>query len=275
MSYTQERTPIKYLSVTMAMVLVCSLAAVRSAHADVNPDTGEVHGANEAAAAKVRIYGHALNYRLQERGEEQYNKLFHQLAAMGLEFELVVRPLTRVMRRFAEGSGCFFPTSMNAIKMAVPHLASMPLVASAPVDQISLRVFTRAGAGKITDLQQLNGRRVALWNGLDPEIFLQGLTVKVETTPSEEVRVRMLEAGRIDAILGFTPDVLLAADALALAPPHYDESLALFRDEGASLICHESPVTRRFVAQFDQYLERLKKSGELRNILGPHVEVVL
>lgn len=222
----------------------------------------------------VHIYGHALNYRLQENGKQQYNKLFNKLAGMGLDFTLTVRPLTRVMRKFGEGSGCFFPTSLNAIKKSAPQYASVPLVASAPVDQISLRVFTRAGAAKITQLEQLNDKRVALWAGLDPEIFLAGLNPIVEITPSEEVRVRMLEAGRIDAILGFTPDVLLAADALSVSPPQYDENLALFRDEGASVVCHDSPATRAFVQQFDKHLAALKHSGELRAILGPYVEII-
>ena len=251
----------KNISMAIAMVFACSLAEAQAVGSDMGEGT-------------VRIYGHALNYRLQERGREQYNKLFNKLADRGLAFELVVRPLTRVMRKFTEGSGCFFPTSINAIKMAVPHYSSGPLVSSMPVDQISLRVFTRAGAPKVTALEQLNGRRVALWNGLDPEIFLKGITPLVETTPSEEVRARMLEAGRIDAILGFTPDVLLAADALSLAPPEYDEALALFRDEGASIVCHDSEETREFIRQFNTHLAALKNSGELRSILGPHVAIV-
>ena len=231
--------------------------------------------ADHSESGQNRIYGYALEYRLQERGRTQYNKLFKALSNFGLSFELVVQPVARIMRDIDTHNHCIFPASINAINTLKPQYRDLELIASHPVDHISLRVFTRAGAPVVEDLSQLNGKRVAVWGGIDASHFLRGLDVTVEITPSELVRVKMLDKGRIDAILGFTPDVVLAAEQLSFPAPVYADSLALFRGEGASVVCHDTPDNRVFVDQFNHELSRLKASGELRTIMGPHVELAM
>ncbi|NIB39117.1 transporter substrate-binding domain-containing protein [Pseudomaricurvus alkylphenolicus] len=249
----------KYRSTTLALMLPLLLPALL--YANVSPPQ------------PVKIFGYELEFRLVKEGNTQYNLLFSSLRERGLTFELAVMPFTRILRDVQSHQHCIFPASLNAIKTAKPVYRDLALIASDPVDHISLRVFTRRDSPKISDLSELNGKRIALWGGLSEDIFLGDIDAKIETTPDELIRLRMLDKGRIDAILGFTPDVSLAAEKLGIRPPHYDETLALFHDEGASVVCHDTPPNRQFLDQFNQILSELKTSGELRQILGEHAEL--
>ncbi len=235
-----------------------------------------IAGNTLASPPPPTIYGYILEYRLKEGGTDQYNKLFDTLKKEGLEFNLEIKPFKRVMRKFIseQETACIFPTSKNAIAKSVPELEDLPIIVSDPVDQISLRVFTRANSPKVSNIAELKNKKVALWNGLNPKLFLEGTNTIIETTPNELVRVRMLNAKRIYAILGFTPDVILAAQQLNLPAPHFDENLALFRDEGASLVCKESPQNVELIKNFNITLKKLKHNGELRRMLGPHIDIV-
>lgn len=221
----------------------------------------------------VKVYGYALEFRLQEQGGDQYNHMFQEMARQGLSFELVVQPFTRIIRDIGTHTECVFPVSINAIRTAKPRYKDLPLVSSNPIDHISLRVFTRSDKPTLTSLSELDGKKVAVWDGLDADIFLKDVRATVETTPNELVRLKMLNKDRIDAILGFTPDVNLAAEVLGIPMPQYANSLALFRDEGASVVCHDTPRNREFILQFNQILAQLKESGKLREVLGPHADL--
>lgn len=225
--------------------------------------------------SKVNIIGFSLEYRLTDRGKSQYNRFFSEIKNEGLDFDLKIAPFKRAIREFSDkdDGSCIFPTSLNAIVKAAPSFNIESVVASNPVDKISLRVFSNSRNPIIQSIEELNGKTVALWNGLQPELFLSGVNAKVETTSDELVRVKMLNANRIDAILGFTPDVILAAQRLGLPEPHFDNRLALFQDEGASLVCKISTKNKNFVKQFNELVSKLKSNGKLLEILGPHVDI--
>lgn len=226
-------------------------------------------------AETLKIYGYDLDYRLQPNGEGHYHALIQALQERGVVIDLTVLSLVRSLRAMEDDpSACNFPATINAVIRSYPQFADIPLLTGDPIDAISLRVLTRQDEALVTDLQQLAGRRVALWSGLDPDAFLGGVDAIVEQTPNESVRVRMLDARRLDVIIGFVPDVLLVADALNLPTPHFAEELALYRDEGASIVCRVTPENERALAHFNDVLADMKRSGELRDILGPYADIV-
>ncbi len=223
----------------------------------------------------VILSGVSLELRLQEGGKTQYNELLHEMRKAGLKFDLSIAPLSRIIRDAGDHKGCFFPTSIAGLKYTAPQHKEFSLIESEPVDYISLRVFTRSDEEKVTSVSELSGKKVALWLGYDPDTFLKGVDAIVEETPTEKVRVKMLAAGRIDAVIGFTPDVMLAAERLNLPIPHYDESLALFRDVNASAVCHDTEKNHAFIKRFNDILAHFKESGKLRKILGSHAKIDL
>lgn len=225
-------------------------------------------------AEPVVVYGYELDYRLKPDGSGHYNKLLQQMQDQGLQIDLKVLPMIRATREFENrGRGCMFPASINAIIANRPEAAELGLIASDPIDRVSLRVLTHANQPVITDLQQLQGKHVGLWSGLSAAL-LPDIDLTLEHTSSEKVRVRMLHAGRLDAIVGFIPDVLLVAEALDLPLPHYHPELALLLDEGAAIVCYDSEDNRKMLARFNTALASLRDQGTLRNILGPHTDII-
>nr|WP_324258995.1 transporter substrate-binding domain-containing protein [Cellvibrio fontiphilus] len=230
---------------------------------------------NVDAEAPVNISGVALEYRLRENGNDQYNKLLETLADKKLKFNLVIFPLTRAVRNLMDGQDCIFPSSLNSIQTHFSEQTKgREFIASNPIDYISMRVFTRQGEKTIASFNELNDKRVAIWLGFDRNIYLQGINATVDEVASEEVRVNMLTKKRVDAIVGFTPDVFFAAQKLGVPIPEYNKSLAVFEGEGASVVCHKNDKNIRFIEQLNVQLELLRESGELGKILGPYATLV-
>lgn len=219
----------------------------------------------------IRISGVALEYRFNEQDSDQYNKLFNNLADKNLNFNLAILPLTRAVRSLTDSADCIFPSSLNSLKTHFSEQTKgYEFVASNPIDYISMRVFTRKDEKTIAAFSELNDKRVAIWLGFDRNIYLKGINAAVDEVASEEVRVNMLIKNRVDAIVGFTPDVFLAAEKLGVPIPEYNKKLSVFEGEGASVVCHKNTKNSQFIEKFNAQLETLRASGELGNILGPH-----
>lgn len=228
-----------------------------------------------ANAQSVPVYAYQLDYRLEASGAGDYQQLLKVLQRQGLDFSLTVLPVRRAVRALDDDiQGCIFPASINATLTSLPHIDSSRLIASTALDRISLRVFTRTDSLVISDLSQLANKHVALWDGLNVEALLGDVNMTIEPTTTESIRVRMLHAERLDAIVGFMPDVLLASEALGLPLPHFHPDLALFKDEGAGFVCIDTPANRTWVEQVNALLRALKDSGELRQILSPHADII-
>ena len=220
------------------------------------------------------VIGLDLPNRLQADGQAHYNKMWERMIELGLDHELEVFPLKRAFRNFSEQqNSCIFPSTIESLTTSFPQFKGKNLIASSQVDYVHLKVMTRAGEPVIADLSELNGKKVALWNGLDPKIFLAGLEVETETTTSEEVRIKMLNSHRVDAILGFIPDTLIAADKMQVAAPEHEGGFVFFDNHAVTIVCFDSASNRALLAEFDQVLAQLKSTGELQTILGPHARV--
>lgn len=226
--------------------------------------------ASGLALSATTITGVELEHRLFEGNTTQYNKLLSTLQRDGLAFDVEISPIKRVIRDFIGHNQCIFPSSLDAIKSTAPQYQSIAMIQSNPVDYVSLHVFTKQGRPIIRSMSELNGKTVGLWLGYDLENFHEGLKVTIETTPTEEIRVKMLDRERVDAAISFIPDVNIVADKYNIPRPNYDKNLALLDNIGASLLCHDTPNNRVFISRFNEMIDDLKASGELRRILGEH-----
>lgn len=218
------------------------------------------------------VYAYALDYRLTEAGMGHYDRLLAYLQE-GLGLDVSVQPLIRSHQSF-QGSrkACLFPSAIAPLVRMYPGMKRFPLVAGNNIDYVSLRVFSHPDKRKINEVGELKGLKLAFWNGLSPDQLLEGVAVTLEPTSGESVRVKMLDAGRIDAILGFMPDVYLAAEQLGLRKPKYNENLSILKN-GVTLVCHDNPENRALIAEFNRLLRHLKRSGRLRGMLGPYAEI--
>ena len=222
----------------------------------------------------TKVYGHELKHRLEPNGSKQYNAFFKAIKSYDIEFDLEVKPLSRSIRSFEKDkNSCLFPTSKMLVEKTIPKSVPIGTVESEPLDLISLHVFTNNQSKTIQKLDELNGKRIAVWGGLDVNTILKDTKPIIETTANEEIRLKMLKAKRIDAILGFKPDVQLASENLGFEQPKYNTELVLYKDEPASIVCHATPENKNFIEKINKIIIKMRKSGELKTILGGYAKV--
>jgi ABC-type amino acid transport substrate-binding protein len=222
----------------------------------------------------TQIYAISLDYRLDEAGTKHYNQLLGALSEKGLIFKTKVRPLKRTLLSFKlDKKSCVFPASLNALVTNDPTIEHQSLVSGKTIDHVSLRIFTSPNRPVIKSISELNNKRVAILNGLNPDFLLKGINAQIEITSNEEVPLKMLAHKRLDAIIGHMPDVFLAADELGFSKPNFEKTVALFKDENISIVCHQTQENQKFINQFNDLLSTLKHNGELLKILGPHATI--
>lgn len=220
------------------------------------------------------VIGLELQYRLRKDNTAHYNKMWEKLVDMGLSRDISVLPLKRAFRDYsADGNSCLFPTSMQSLKASFPQFANADLIETKSVDYVTLTILTLPDQPKITETAQLDGKRIAMWNGLDPKLFFADVNVHVETTNDDATQLKMLNNKRVDAVVGFIPDIFLAADSIQSPYPKYEGNLRFFDRNQVSMVCFNKPENKAFITEFNQLITQLKDSGELQKILGPHAVV--
>ncbi len=225
------------------------------------------------AVAETTVYGFELKNRMSVKGGQQYDLLLQEMADMGLEYQLKVLSFKRQVQSFgADPSSCIFPTSTIAAGRLLPEIKTT-LLGSDRVDMTGLVILNRKTDPMIKSLDELEGKTIAMWIGLDPKVFLPGVKYgSVIKVPNDETLLRMLDRKRVDIILGFMPDILLAADKLDLPFPQSSNIWPITK-RGTQLVCFDTPENRAFISEFNKRLTIIKASGKLREIMGPLVNL--
>ena len=125
-------------------------------------------------------------------------------------------------------------------------------------------------------MANLTDKKLSIWNGLNPDIFLPDIKyTSIEKVANDEIQLRMLNKGRIDAAIGLMPDMVLAAEKLNLELPKVSPKWIIPRSptKGATMVCHNTPENQAFIKQFNANLTVMKESGRLREIMGPLVDI--
>ncbi|EPJ46241.1 MAG: hypothetical protein OFPI_34520 [Osedax symbiont Rs2] len=141
------------------------------------------------------------------------------------------------------------------------------------IDLVGLVALTLDDSSNIHSHADLSGKSIAMWVGLDPKIILAGVDYKsLDQAPNDETLLRMLSRKRVEVILGFMPDTLLAAKKLSIALPHSTD-VWLIPKRLTQVVCHDTPQNRQFLLQYDQLMKGIKSSGKLREFMGPLVNL--
>jgi ABC-type amino acid transport substrate-binding protein len=223
----------------------------------------------------LTIYAIELDHRLSENGDTQYNALLNLLTAGKERVNVTVRPLSRTLASFKKDkASCIFPATISAMTANGVSIIEEMLISSAPIDRVSLRILTKVDKPTIKSLNQISNQNIAVINGFNPNAIPSSLNTTIEYTSNEEIRLKMLNADRVSAVIGFVPDILLAAEALNIPVPNYDENLSLIAVEGVKFICHNSVEAKNFLATTNQSINQLKNTGKLKAILGSYADIV-
>lgn len=84
---------------------------------------------------------------------------------------------------------------------------------------------------------------------------------------SDEQSANMLYRGRIDIILAYMPDSLAIVDIHPDRPLTYSKE-SLFYTQADSILCHRTKEGIALVAAFDKEIVAMRRSGELKRLLG-------
>ena len=125
--------------------------------------------------------------------------------------------------------------------------------------------WTLPDAPEISNLSELNGKKVGARTGMPYGKSIEGSGLKLALAPTIEANIKKLKSKRLDAFIAYTPDAFTAFDNTgekvythAAAKP-----LAEHPDQ---LLCKKSPETEAFVQSFNSALV-MRDSGALTEII--------
>ena len=175
----------------------------------------------------------------------------------------VVHP-NRAFKEFESGKvACISPANTN------PAFYSFKFetVESASMTTAKVYIFTKTGSKPITDLAELKGKKVGIRSGMPYGNKVEGAGLNLVKAKTDEANVKKLNAGRIDAFLAYTPDMLTLFQNMGIEPLSYDESRPIAVHED-TVLCRKDKGGDQIVANFNAGFKKIESSGELNKILG-------
>ncbi|WP_343561840.1 substrate-binding periplasmic protein [Kiloniella sp. b19] len=177
-----------------------------------------------------------------------YNQVLAQITEeTGVEFELVIRPISRARKEYASGRfDCLLPLDPVFEGQHLDHLQSIPF------QRARIHIFTPTGEPALRSAADLRGLRVGGQLGLPypPEI---DRAIGEDKVSDLHTLMQMLKTDRFDAIVAFTPDIYQAFKHHDVEPFSHDREnpVGIYRD---SLTCQPTGRNRTLMQQVNDAL---------------------
>lgn len=197
---------------------------------------------------------------LQEDGEGVYQRLVARaLEPLDTGIQQVYYPYRRSLQAFeAEQVDCLF----SLTDVLLERYEEEEIVYSFPLGRFSFHIFTPAGETPLSSVDELDDKVVGRIMG--HEVYLDTVLedLEFEDARSDFHGVRMLRAGRLDALIAAIPDIRPYLDQLSYSPEHpvfesYDR-----------INCHGTERNRAFIEALSDELVRLKRENYYRREAG-------
>lgn len=186
------------------------------------------------------------------------------LKVWGGEFSFTIAPFKRVVRNFRAGaSDCIWALDKALLKDIGLDVSSF--IESAPLLNSSQRIFTRRDEPVISSLEALKGKRIAVLIGTNLQTELKPIGAEIVELNSQEAKLKLLRVHRVDAVLGWMPDIAIAAKRNGLPMPDYDARLAV-RKSGVGFVCQDDPVGRTFIGEINDAIKSVQASAAFETI---------
>ncbi len=232
--------------------------------------------AAEKTVNKHKIYVYLLTNRLNTKGTLSYNKLLdYAMQDVRDAVEIIPAPLRRSALSFVDDkSSCVFPSAIPALRRVHKEkLEGLPLTASAPIDYVSIRLYTKATDPVISTREQLDGKVVGHLLGSVGTTLLDAKGVTIQHAPDETRLLKMLYANRLDVLMGHHPDTPMAIDRLGLGKVHYDPKMTVYRTP-TYIVCHKFDGVEKVMRKISVRLREMRGSGLAKEMLGNFAEIV-
>jgi len=152
-----------------------------------------------------------------------------------------------------------------SLKLAVDILGYKLIATGESINRFKMVIATLKGNAMISSFEQIRGRSIAALPAADLAAYgytASSLTVRYVDTHDQGLE--MLEAGKVDAMLGSVADLIPYKDRLI-----YDDANPIYSvDE--SLVCHPGAESEAFLKKANAAIHSMKSDGSLKSILGEY-----
>ncbi len=175
----------------------------------------------------LRVVAYRIVNVLEQDGSGKYNEILKELTfKTGIKFQLEVLPIARARAAYTLGKyDCLLPLDRMFEQKHLDHVQSVAFY------KAKLYAFTQNGAPPIRTIESLIGLRVGGELGVP---FTPRLTEIVGKNRANDLKelIRMLDRGRFDVIIAYTPDILEVFDEMHVVSMSYDPEtpLAIYND---------------------------------------------
>ncbi|MFY2509168.1 hypothetical protein ACN3E9_12970 [Vibrio pectenicida] len=198
-------------------------------------------------AQSVEVFTTMVQGLHEKKGGGAYDKMINTVNGTSL----TPLPTARAVMVFNGSQGCLSPA--NKDPNFYSDYANDAFIESKPMGEARVYIFTSPNKEAISELSKLQGKKVGARIGFDYGKNVESSGVKLIRTKEIQQKINKLLAGRIDAIIDFTPDMLIAFEVLKMDPLPYVTGAPLDIHEDR-VLCKNTPDNERFIQQLNNQM---------------------
>ncbi|WP_420549257.1 hypothetical protein [Curvivirga sp.] len=226
------------------------------------------------AKAEMILHLYELDDRLTPAEDRGYNLYLNDLLD-GFDERITKKyaPIKRNTANFMRDiKSCAFPASVQAISTRLPEAKEMDLLSSKSVDEVSVYVYVSNAQVPPRTIKELEKLRIGHVIGNIGATMIKDKAPYLHAARNNENLMKMLKVGRIEAIVGFHPDIAIAFDDLGYHDLIHSPQLTIFKTT-VHFVCHDTPESRKFVNFVNQIIPVMAQDGRAQKYLGKHAEI--
>jgi ABC-type amino acid transport substrate-binding protein len=214
------------------------------------------------AAERIIIIPEVPRYYNKD-GTGSYQKLMREiLRRSGQSADLLNFPPSRATVMFDKFKNACYPVSL---KLAVDVLGYKLIATGESFNRFKIVIATLRGTAMVTSFDEIRGRSIAALPTADLAAYgYSASSLTVRYVNSHDQGLELLEAGKVDAMLGSVGDLIAFKDRL-----NYEDADPIYAvDE--RLVCHPGAASEAFLRKVDPAIRSMKADGSLKAILGKY-----
>jgi ABC-type amino acid transport substrate-binding protein len=214
------------------------------------------------AAERIIIIPEVPRY-FNKDGTGSYQKLMREiLRRSGQSADLLNFPPSRATEMFDKFKNACYPVSL---KLAVDVLGYKLIATGESFNRFKIVIATLRGTAMVTSFDEIRGRSIAALPTADLAAYgYSASSLTVRYVNSHDQGLELLEAGKVDAMLGSVGDLIAFKDRL-----NYEDADPIYAvDE--RVVCHPGAASEAFLRKVDPAIRSMKADGSLKAILGEY-----
>ncbi len=152
-----------------------------------------------------------------------------------------------------------------SLKLAVDVLGYKLIATGESFNRFKIVIATLRGTAMVTSFDEIRGRSIAALPTADLAAYgYSASSLTVRYVNSHDQGLELLEAGKVDAMLGSVGDLIAFKARL-----NYEDADPIYAvDE--RLVCHPGAASEAFLRKVDPAIRSMKADGSLKAILGEY-----